>query len=175
MFSRLEESTDLQSQTCYLGARSAIHRAEGKLREALVDAEATIEAGLPLGIAQQAVKQAIVEGVEAASSSASRERWRSSSSTSRASRPGPGLRTSTRRRSAFGHGWTVIRPGTKLPTAGFRKLGIPFWLAVTLLERAELTGDDESLAEAREIFEGLKATPWLERAAEIGAEAKVPA
>ena len=66
MFSRLEESTDLQGRTCYLGSRSAIHRAEGKLREALVDAEATIEAGRTLGVAQQAVKQAIVEGVEAA-------------------------------------------------------------------------------------------------------------
>ena len=66
MFSRLEESTDLQGRTCYLGSRCAIHRAEGKLREALVDAEATIEAGRTLGVAQQAVKQAIVEGVEAA-------------------------------------------------------------------------------------------------------------
>ena len=49
--------------------------------------------------------------------------------------------------------------------AGFRQLSLPFWLAVTLLEHAELTGDEESLAEAREIFEDLKATPWLERAA----------
>ena len=58
----------------------------------------------------------------------------------------------------------MIRPATKPRRLAFRKLGIPFWLAVTLLEHAELTGDEESLAEAREIFEGLKATPWLERA-----------
>jgi len=66
----------------------------------------------------------------------------------------------------------------RLQTTGadrFRELGLPFWLAVTLLEHGELTGDESSLAEAREIFEGLKATPWLERAASIGATAKVPA
>ena len=45
----------------------------------------------------------------------------------------------------------------------FRELGIPFWLAVTLLEHGELTGDAESLDEAREIFERLEARPWLER------------
>ena len=50
---------------------------------------------------------------------------------------------------------------------------MPFYLAVTLLEHAELTGNEESLAEAREIFERLEAKPWLERAARVGAE--VPA
>jgi hypothetical protein len=47
---------------------------------------------------------------------------------------------------------------------GFRTLGLPFWLAVALLEQADLTGDRASLDEARSIFEALKATPWLERA-----------
>ena len=49
---------------------------------------------------------------------------------------------------------------------------MPFWLAVVLLERAELlvaqdrAGDAEPLlAEAREIFERLEATVWLERLA----------
>jgi hypothetical protein len=52
----------------------------------------------------------------------------------------------------------------------FREMGIPFWMAVTLLEYAEwLVGQgrvDEatpSLTEAREIFERLGARPWLER------------
>jgi hypothetical protein len=55
--------------------------------------------------------------------------------------------------------------GYEAAAARFRDIGLPFHLAVTLLEQAELTGDGESLAEAREIFENLKATPWLERAA----------
>ena len=52
----------------------------------------------------------------------------------------------------------------------FREVQMPFWLAVTLLEYGEwLAGDrrrDEAeplLAEAREIFERLRAAPWLER------------
>jgi hypothetical protein len=39
----------------------------------------------------------------------------------------------------------------------FRELNLPFWLAVTLLEQ----GEEAGLAEAREIFERLEATPWL--------------
>jgi tetratricopeptide (TPR) repeat protein len=52
----------------------------------------------------------------------------------------------------------------------FRELGMPFWLAVTLLEYGEwLVGQDRReeaeplLTEARKIFERLKARPWLER------------
>jgi len=52
----------------------------------------------------------------------------------------------------------------------FRELGMPFWLAATLLEHSEwLTGSgradetEELLDEARMIFERLEARPWLER------------
>jgi hypothetical protein len=45
----------------------------------------------------------------------------------------------------------------------FRELSTRFWLAVTLLEHGELTGDTERLEEAGRIFEDLRATPWLER------------
>ncbi len=53
----------------------------------------------------------------------------------------------------------------------FREIGAPFWLGVTLLERAEWLSrqgrhDEASapLGEAQEIFGRLGATPWLERA-----------
>jgi hypothetical protein len=56
--------------------------------------------------------------------------------------------------------------------AVFRDLGLRFWLAVSLLERAEvLTADSRGeaaeplLAEARDIFVELRARPWIERAA----------
>ncbi len=62
------------------------------------------------------------------------------------------------------------RPGFATAASRFRELEMPFWLALTELEHAEwLIGEgraDEAeplLAEAREIFERLKATPWLER------------
>jgi class 3 adenylate cyclase/tetratricopeptide (TPR) repeat protein len=164
MFSRLEDSTDLQGFTCYHGSRSAVRRAEGKLREALADAEATIEAGRTLGVNQQAVKQAIVEGVEAAlelgDAAKVEELLAHVESVPPGSRP-PYLDAHAKRVRA-----RLERDEARYDDAAsiFRRLGIPFWLAVTLLERSELTGDEESLAEAREIFEGLKATPWLERA-----------
>jgi len=54
--------------------------------------------------------------------------------------------------------------GLEHATRLFRELEIPFSLAVTLLEYAELTGSETSRADAREIFERLGASPWLERA-----------
>ncbi len=56
-----------------------------------------------------------------------------------------------------------MRPGYEDAAGRFRELGMPFWLAVTLLEHGELTGDASLLAEAREVFEYLRATPWLDR------------
>ena len=54
--------------------------------------------------------------------------------------------------------------------AKFRELNMAFALAVTQLERAERLAQDARgeeaeppLAEARETFERLRATPWLER------------
>ena len=47
----------------------------------------------------------------------------------------------------------------------FRALQTPYPLAIALVEQAELGPEDSAalLAEAREIFERLGATPWLER------------
>jgi class 3 adenylate cyclase/tetratricopeptide (TPR) repeat protein len=49
--------------------------------------------------------------------------------------------------------------------ADFREIHTPYYLAMALVEQAELGVDDPAplLAEAREIFERLGATPWLER------------
>jgi tetratricopeptide (TPR) repeat protein len=59
----------------------------------------------------------------------------------------------------------------KTAGAAFREYGTPFLLACTELEQAEwLVAQERSedaaalIAEAREIFERLRATPWLERA-----------
>ena len=64
--------------------------------------------------------------------------------------------------------------------AGFVALGMPFWVAVSRLELAELLGGGEEaeslLAEARDEFERLRAAPWLERASAAGHRpARVPA
>jgi hypothetical protein len=68
--------------------------------------------------------------------------------------------------------------GLSVAADRFRSLSLPFWLAVTLLELAEALGGgveaERPLAEAREIFERLGATPWLERAG-VRAPAEVSA
>ncbi len=66
MFSRLEETTDVQERACYLASRASLQRAEGRPREALADCDATIEMRRTLGISGQAVKQGFVEAIEAA-------------------------------------------------------------------------------------------------------------
>jgi class 3 adenylate cyclase/tetratricopeptide (TPR) repeat protein len=52
-----------------------------------------------------------------------------------------------------------------LAVEGFRALQMPYWVAVALVELAEVREEDATplLAEAREIFERLGAPPWLER------------
>ncbi len=69
--------------------------------------------------------------------------------------------------------------GFKAAAGGFREYGFAFWLAVTQLEHGDALVTegraDEAeplLAEARETFARLEATPWLERA---GRQAGVPA
>src|SRR5262249_29415479 len=64
--------------------------------------------------------------------------------------------------------------GFAAAAATFREFGLPFWLAVTLLEQGEwLVGQDpaneaEPLpAEAPEVFERLEAGPWLERLEDV--------
>ena len=57
MYQHLEESSDLQDRATYLGSRACLHRAEGRLREALADGEATIATSPTLGRSFQGVKQ----------------------------------------------------------------------------------------------------------------------
>jgi hypothetical protein len=184
MFSRLEGSTDVQERSCYLASRAALRRAEGRPQEALVDGEATIELGRTLGIAAQAVKQGIVEAVEAAfalgESAKIEELLASIETIPPGSRP-PYLDAQARRLRAR---LAEDAAGYEAAAEGFRELGIVFWLAVTLLEHGELlvgqgrpTDAEPLLADAGEIFERLEARPWLERVRAAAAEqqAQIPA
>ena len=119
----------------------------------------------------QAVKQGILEALEAAfalGESANVEQLLASIETiPPGSRP-PYLDAQAKRFRARLDG---DPSGYEAAEAAFRDLSLPFWLAVTLLEHGEWLAAqgraeeaEPHLAEAREIFEGLKATPWLERA-----------
>ena len=159
MFSRLDGSTDVQDRSIFLASRAALHRAEGRPQEALSDGEATIETARILGMAFQGVKWAIVETLEAAfalgESAKVEELLTSIEAVPPGSRP-PYLDAQARRFRARLAGDPA---GFRAAAARFRELEIPFWLGVTLLE----AGEEPGLAEAREIFERLGATPWLER------------
>ncbi len=164
MFSRLEESTDLQELSSYLGSRAALHRAEGRFAEALVDAEATFEAGIRMSnISSQSGKQGIVEAVEAALALGKAARVEELLALVEAvplgTRP-PFLDAQAKRFRARLSG---DPSGFEAAAARFREVDLPFWLAVVLFEHGELTGDEESLSEAREIFDELRAKPWLDR------------
>jgi hypothetical protein len=181
MFSRLEESTDVQELSCYLGSRAALRRAEGRPQEALADGEATIETGRTLGIAAQAVKQGIVEAAEAAfalgESAKIEELLASIESVPPGSRP-PYLDAQARR---FRARLAEDGAGYEAAAERFRELDLPFWLAVTLLEHGEWlvaqgrpTEAEPLVVEAGEIFERLDATPWLERTARLSSARREP-
>ena len=165
MFARLETSTDVQELSSYLASRSSLHLAEGRLSEALADGQAAMDAARTFGIASQSAKEAIVNAMDAVLALGEIDRLERLlaliEGVPTGTRP-PYLDAQARRFRARINGDPA---GYAAAEAGFRQLGLPFWLAVTLLEHAELTGDDELLGEAREIFEGLDARPWLDRIA----------
>jgi hypothetical protein len=153
--------------------RACLRRAEGRLREALADGEATIEAGSTLGLSFQTVKLAYVEALEAAFALGETAKIEELLTSIESIPPGsrsPYLDAQARRFRARLTGDSAVYEAT---AERFRALGVPFWVAVTLLEQGDVAG----LAEAREIFERLEATPWLERLAATAAEqqAQVPA
>ena len=158
------------------GATAALERAAGRLREALDTGQKVEEGQESLGISHQAIEQGMVEALEAAVAIDDRERAEQLLVQLDAMPPGrrpPFL-------DAHMHRFRGRLAGdpAELHAAAerFREIGIPFWLAVTLLEHGELTGDESSLDEAREIFERLEARPWLERLdAAAPAPAEVPA
>jgi tetratricopeptide (TPR) repeat protein len=164
IFSRSDESTDIQVRLCYLGSRTAVRRAEGRLRDSLADGEATIlEATNATGLLFQAAKQALVEAIEAAfelADTAKAEELLAQLEAVPVGTRGPYLDAHAKRFRG-----RLARDPEQFEAAAdlFRQTGIPFWLAVTLLEHGEMTGDTDLIEDAREIFEGLGATPWLER------------
>jgi tetratricopeptide (TPR) repeat protein len=170
MFERIEQSSDVQDRTVYLGVRACLRRAEGRLREALADGEAAVEAGSTLGLSFQTVKLAFVEALEAAFALRDAAKIEELLTSIESIPPGsrsPFLDAQARRFRARLAGESVAYEPV---VERFRALGVPFWVAVTLLEQGEAAG----LAEAREIFERLEATPWLARVTAAAAEQQAP-
>jgi tetratricopeptide (TPR) repeat protein len=186
LYRRLETTADVQEQVCYAGGLAAIRLAEGDYAGSLESGQKAVEVARVLGAGQQSVKQGFVCGIEAAielgDSTAARELLATLASLPKGHRP-PYLEAQAARFEARLAGSDAsAERGFLLAAPLFRELEVPFWLAVTLLEHAEwrartgrASDAEPLLAEAREIFERLEATPWLERVAAAAGRAEATA
>ena len=179
VYTDLGESPDLQDKTGYDAAAAALARAEGRLADALRLGFATTEIARGAGETNQSIKLAIVEAVEAAIGLG--ERGKADELVASIEAVPPGLRSpylsaqALRFRARLATSDDAAIENYEAAAKRFRELGVVFWLAVTLLEHSELTGDAAFLDEAREIFESLSAQPWLERIDAVRAPAEVGA
>jgi hypothetical protein len=165
MFARLEGTSDVQELTSLSAAKAAIHRVHGRLQEVLAVCEPAIDGSVMTGIAEQSVKQAIGDAVEAAFALGDADKVEQLLARIEAVPPGtrpPLLDGHLRRFRA-----RIDRDPDGYAAAAdiYRRIDAPFWEAVALLELGELTADSGALERAREIFERLGAAPWLERLA----------
>src|SRR5206468_4566043 len=164
-------SDDVQVVTGFDMHEAMVLRMEGKPRAALEAAERAVEGREGLGITSLTVKLGVVEALEAAfelgDTPKVEELLAMIANLRRGERP-PMLDAHARRFRGKLDGDLAAFAAA---TARFRELEMPFWLALTELERAEALlaqgRADEAeplLDEARQIFERLGAMPWLERA-----------
>jgi tetratricopeptide (TPR) repeat protein len=160
----LDGSSDTQDRSTFLVVRASLNLTEGRARDALTDAEAAIEASMIMGgVSAQSGKHAVEVALEAAHVLGERakadELLGLIDAIPTGSRP-PFLDATLHR---FRGRFEADPAEYELAEARFREIGLSFWLAVTLLEHGELVGGESLLAEAREIFDDLRARPWLER------------
>jgi tetratricopeptide (TPR) repeat protein len=171
----------VQDRSSCLAARASLERAEGRFREALADAETAIEAASTLGWGAQAAEQGIVGALDAALALGDSAKARELVSFLEEAPPGrraPFLEAQAQRfRGRLDGDETAYRAAETI----LRERDLPFWLAVVQLEHAELLlergRDDEAaplLEGARETFERLEATPWLERVAKASPARREP-
>jgi class 3 adenylate cyclase/tetratricopeptide (TPR) repeat protein len=179
-----EPSAEVQETAAYAVVRALLARAEGRPSEALAASEEVL-ALAELGTEHPFLKLAFVEALEASFDLGDREaverRLRWFHALSPGERP-PLLEAQAERfraRLAAKQGHEdAVEPGFKLAAALLREIGARFWLAAVLLEHGEwlarsgrVEEAEQLLEEARETFERLEATPWLQRLDKLGAPA----
>jgi class 3 adenylate cyclase/tetratricopeptide (TPR) repeat protein len=176
-----EPSAEVQEAAAYAVVRALLGRAEGRPSETLT-AAAEVLALADLGTGHPFMKLAFVEELEACfdlgdlDAAERRLQW------FRDLRPAerwPFLEAEAERfraRLAAARGQSdEVERGFKRAAALLREIGARFWLAVVLLEHGEWLAQsgraeeaEPMLEEARETFEGLEATPWLQRLDRLG-------
>jgi tetratricopeptide (TPR) repeat protein len=172
----LADSSDLDERTIYEVGLAVVRRSEGRHAEAVLAGERAMQLASHLGGHRDAM-EGMIEATEAAFALVDLEKveslldWCSALPVGeriqylQAQEARLGARLAAERREL-----DEVEPRFNVSAGLFRELGMPFYLAVTLLEHGEWlvsvgrAGEVEPLlAEAREIFERLKAQPWLGR------------
>jgi class 3 adenylate cyclase/tetratricopeptide (TPR) repeat protein len=177
--SRLDEHTelkvsdDVQARYGYLFAEAHVLRAEGRPAEALSALEPVLAGGF--GVTFLTMKLSLVEALEAAFALGDEAGVQEQLERIEALRPGERPHLLEAHAHRLRAKLTGDEAGYRAAAALFRERSLDFWLAVTLLEHGEAVEREPLIEEAREIFERLGATPWLERAAATGVGAEVVA
>jgi tetratricopeptide (TPR) repeat protein len=186
-FAPMETSADEQERSAYKCALARVAFARGDHERALRDAEEAFASRANFGYAAEQVKEAFVTAAEAALALGDDARVEQLVALVDALPPGSSTHFLQAQVSRFrAH---LARSDQqeahrlfRLAAGLLRELSMPFHLAVVHVEHGELlaTGGsfDEAqplLDEARETFERLRATPWIERidAARVAAEVEV--
>jgi class 3 adenylate cyclase/tetratricopeptide (TPR) repeat protein len=168
------ESGDVQARSNYLFAETILLRVEGDIHGAYARATETLALLDDVGLGGAALADAVIETAEAALALGDLDEAERLLDPERLAptRVSSLLLAYSARVNAL---LAVRRGETEAAESGFRRaaalhreLRTPFWLAVTLTQHAELIGGPQAARfrdEAREIFERIGATPWLDRVA----------
>ena len=174
IYDRMENSDDIQERSAYAGASACVHFFEGRYAEAVEAGERALEAANAMGPDGQDIKMGMTWALEAAVASGDRAAVDRLAGWVEALPPG--LRApllvghAHRARARMAGSVDEARADHQAAVALFRRLDLPFWLAVSLCEFAEAlvregrgVEAEPMLGEARAIFEPLRVPVWLER------------
>jgi class 3 adenylate cyclase/tetratricopeptide (TPR) repeat protein len=180
----IRESVDLAERTGYTWPEAQLRLARGDAAEALRVAAAAWDIRNSAGGNSEALKESFVIAVRAALALGDRARAEALLETVESSGSGTVpqfLRAHTMRfRAQLEMDGGDPERGDRLfrgAAALMRELAMPYPMAMTMLEHAEAlvaSGDPAAeplAAEARAVFEALRATPWVERAGNVAAHA----
>ena len=173
-FEEIGRSNDVQTHGAVFGGTSGVRLAEGRLRESLTAAERAIEGRMTLGLGSQDVKQGYRHGLEAALSLGERDTverlLRIIEEAPIGLRPPYLAALAQRFRARLAGDSPEADRLFAGATAQLAAIEVPFEEAVALVEHGEWlvrigrpAEAEPLLARARETFERLRATPWLER------------
>jgi predicted ATPase/class 3 adenylate cyclase len=178
-FAQLDASADMQDRSEYSCGKARLLLAQGDAAGALRSAEAGMSGQQALSWSDHRVKESVVVALEAAFAVDDLAKAVELLDVVRASAPARRTHFLHAQSMRFGARLAAVRDEPEAVEAGFkgavglfREMAFPFWMAVTLLEHGEWLADQgrpsdagARLSEARTIFEGLGARPWLERLA----------